>query len=79
MRYPLGIATIGSRPGAASLLTPVHLSHWHPAAERRGITITRYALSTTLAASYADAVGRTRAALSEQGFGVLTGIDVAAT
>jgi uncharacterized protein (DUF302 family) len=38
-----------------------------------------YGMSVTLATGYADAVERTRAALAEQGFGVLTEIDVAAT
>jgi len=38
-----------------------------------------YAISTTLEAGYAESVERTRAALAEQGFGVLTEIDVAAT
>lgn len=37
------------------------------------------ALSTTLRADFTDAVERTRKALSEQGFGVLTEIDVAVT
>ncbi|UGT43252.1 DUF302 domain-containing protein [Nocardia yamanashiensis] len=37
------------------------------------------ALSTTLPTDFADAVDRTRKALSEQGFGVLTEIDVTAT
>ncbi|MFE3193946.1 DUF302 domain-containing protein [Nocardia sp. NPDC059240] len=37
------------------------------------------ALSTTLRTDFADAVARTRKALSEQGFGVLTEIDVTAT
>ncbi|MGS2810584.1 DUF302 domain-containing protein [Nocardia sp. MW-W600-9] len=37
------------------------------------------ALSTTLETSFADAVARTRAALQEQGFGVLTEIDMQAT
>ncbi|WP_216916670.1 DUF302 domain-containing protein [Nocardia noduli] len=37
------------------------------------------ALSTTLHTSFADAVERTRDALSQQGFGVLTEIDVQAT
>ena len=37
------------------------------------------AKSTTLDISYDDAVERTRKALSEQGFGVLTEIDVTAT
>ena len=41
--------------------------------------MTTYALSVTLEAGYADSVERTRAALAEQGFGVLTEIDVAAT
>ncbi|WP_280313131.1 DUF302 domain-containing protein [Nocardia abscessus] len=36
-------------------------------------------LSTTLHTSFDDAVDRTRTALSEQGFGVLTEIDVRAT
>ena len=38
-----------------------------------------YGMPVTLATGYADAVERTRAALAEQGFGVLTEIDVAAT
>lgn len=38
-----------------------------------------YALSTTLAASVDVAASMTRAALSEQGFGILTEIDLAAT
>jgi len=37
------------------------------------------ALSTTLHTSFGDAVARTREALAEQGFGVLTEIDVKAT
>lgn len=37
------------------------------------------ALSTTLRAPFAEAVERTRKALSEQGFGVLTEIDMQAT
>ncbi|MDV6245422.1 DUF302 domain-containing protein (plasmid) [Rhodococcus opacus] len=37
------------------------------------------ALSTTLHTSFTDAVERTRKALSEQGFGVLTEIDMKAT
>ena len=37
------------------------------------------ALSTTLHTSFDDAVRRTREALAEQGFGVLTEIDVKAT
>ncbi|MFJ9364812.1 DUF302 domain-containing protein [Nocardia sp. NPDC101769] len=37
------------------------------------------ALSATLRTNFADAVQRTRKALSEQGFGVLTEIDVTAT
>lgn len=37
------------------------------------------ALSTTLHASFDDAVERTRRALAEQGFGVLTEIDMKAT
>lgn len=38
-----------------------------------------YGMSVTLTAGYDDAVARTREALAEQGFGVLTEIDVAAT
>ena len=38
-----------------------------------------FALSTTLHTSFDDAVERTRQALSEQGFGVLTEIDMKAT
>jgi len=41
--------------------------------------MTTYALTTTMNTDYDDAVARTRAALAEQGFGVLTEIDVAAT
>src|ERR1700694_5473908 len=37
------------------------------------------ALSTTLHTSFADAVARTREALAQQGFGVLTEIDMKAT
>jgi uncharacterized protein (DUF302 family) len=37
------------------------------------------ALSTTLHTSFADAVERTREALAQQGFGVLTEIDMTAT
>ncbi|MCX4094220.1 DUF302 domain-containing protein [Nocardia sp. alder85J] len=37
------------------------------------------ALSTTLRTSFEDAVRRTREALAEQGFGILTEIDVKAT
>ena len=38
-----------------------------------------YALSTTLQTTFEDAVSRTRKALAEQGFGVLTEIDMKAT
>ena len=38
-----------------------------------------YALSTTLHTSFDDAVTRTRKALADQGFGVLTEIDMKAT
>ena len=38
-----------------------------------------YTLSTTLRMPYADAVAATRAALADQGFGILTEIDLAAT
>jgi uncharacterized protein (DUF302 family) len=41
--------------------------------------MTEYAISVTLEAGYSESVERTRAALAEQGFGVLTEIDVAAT
>jgi uncharacterized protein (DUF302 family) len=38
-----------------------------------------YGISITLEADFDDAAARTRAALADQGFGVLTEIDVAAT
>lgn len=38
-----------------------------------------YAFSTTLAASYDQAMARTKAALSQEGFGVLTEIDMKKT
>jgi uncharacterized protein (DUF302 family) len=38
-----------------------------------------YALSTTLRTTFEDAVDRTRKALADQGFGVLTEIDMKAT
>jgi uncharacterized protein (DUF302 family) len=41
--------------------------------------MTGYALTTTIDTGYEDAVTRTRDALAEQGFGVLTEIDIAAT
>ena len=41
--------------------------------------MTDYGISITLDTGFADAVERTRAALADQGFGVLTEIDVAAT
>jgi uncharacterized protein (DUF302 family) len=41
--------------------------------------MTDYALTTTLKAGFTDTVDATRAALAEQGFGVLTEIDIAAT
>jgi hypothetical protein len=37
---------------------------------------TRYGLGTTIALPYEQAVERTRQALAEEGFGVLTEIDV---
>ncbi|WP_377644648.1 DUF302 domain-containing protein [Oryzobacter terrae] len=40
---------------------------------------TTYALSTTVAGSVENTATKTRAALAEQGFGILTGIDLAAT
>ena len=42
-------------------------------------TTTGLAISTTLTTTFDDAVQRTRAALSEQGFGILTEIDMRAT
>jgi uncharacterized protein (DUF302 family) len=41
--------------------------------------MTTFTLSRTLPLPYADTVGRVREALAEQGFGVLTEIDLAAT
>jgi uncharacterized protein (DUF302 family) len=41
--------------------------------------MTDYALTTTLKTGFTDTVDATRAALAEQGFGVLTEIDIAAT
>lgn len=41
--------------------------------------MTKLALSTTLHTSFDDAVARTRKALADQGFGMLTEIDVKAT
>jgi len=41
--------------------------------------MTDYALTVTLTAGFADTVHATRAALAEQGFGILTEIDIAAT
>lgn len=41
--------------------------------------MSEYGIEITLDAEFGDAVERTRAALAEQGFGVLTEIDVAAT
>jgi uncharacterized protein (DUF302 family) len=38
-----------------------------------------YALSTTVARNFTDSLAATRAALAEQGFGVLTEIDLSAT
>lgn len=43
--------------------------------EQRGA----YGLGTTVALPYAEAIARTKAALKEQGFGVLSEIDVRAT
>jgi uncharacterized protein (DUF302 family) len=43
------------------------------------MTMTEYGMSVTLEAGFDDSVARTREALAEQGFGVLTEIDVAAT
>jgi uncharacterized protein (DUF302 family) len=41
--------------------------------------MSEYGISVTLASGFTESVERTRAALAEQGFGVLTEIDVAAT
>jgi uncharacterized protein (DUF302 family) len=41
--------------------------------------MTQYAITRTIAVPFDDAVENTRTALAEQGFGVLTEIDVAAT
>lgn len=41
--------------------------------------MTTYTLSVEIARPYAEAVDATRAALSDQGFGILTEIDLAAT
>jgi len=41
--------------------------------------MTDYGIPVTLSTTFEDAVARTRAALAEQGFGVLTEIDVQAT
>jgi uncharacterized protein (DUF302 family) len=41
--------------------------------------MTTYTLSVEIARPYAEAVDATRAALAEQGFGILTEIDLAAT
>jgi uncharacterized protein (DUF302 family) len=40
---------------------------------------TRYGISTTVGSGYDETVARTKEALAEQGFGVLSEIDVAAT
>jgi uncharacterized protein (DUF302 family) len=44
-----------------------------------GQTMPDYAITVTLEAGFAESVERTRVALADQGFGVLTEIDVAAT
>ncbi|QHE73635.1 hypothetical protein GFS60_07297 (plasmid) [Rhodococcus sp. WAY2] len=52
----------------------------HPYSPREGQhTLMTLALSTTLHTSFADAVDRTRKALADQGFGILTEIDMKAT
>ena len=38
-----------------------------------------YALTTTVARPFADTLAATRASLAEQGFGILTEIDIQAT
>src|SRR6478735_4763554 len=45
----------------------------------RRTPMSSYTLSATVALPYDDAVAATRAALADQGFGVLTEIDIAAT
>jgi uncharacterized protein (DUF302 family) len=47
--------------------------------ERRRDPDMDYTLSTTVARPYDEVVGATRAALADQGFGILTEIDLAAT
>ena len=47
--------------------------------ETQTITQRPYGVGTTVAAPYRDAIEKTRAALQEQGFGVLTEIDVQKT
>lgn len=42
-------------------------------------TVKKYAFSTVLDTSYDDAIGKVKAALKEEGFGVLTEIDVKET
>ncbi|QHE74138.1 hypothetical protein GFS60_07831 (plasmid) [Rhodococcus sp. WAY2] len=52
----------------------------HPSSPREGQhTLMTLALSTKLHTSFADAVDRTRKALADQGFGILTEIDMKAT
>ena len=47
--------------------------------QQRSDSMPDYGITTVLDTDFADAVDRTRTALAEQGFGVLTEIDVAAT
>src|SRR5215217_2253012 len=47
--------------------------------ERAGAAMTTYTLSATVDGPYAEVLEATRAALADQGFGILTEIDLAAT
>src|SRR5665811_880584 len=70
--------TCGPRPPS-----PTPASHRPPAPRPDAPTETRtsvsYALTTTVHRSFADTLDATRASLSDQGFGILTEIDIRAT
>src|ERR1035437_6934478 len=70
--------TCGPRPPS-----PTPASHRPPAPRPDAPTETRtsvsYALTTTVRRSFADTLDATRASLTDQGFGVLTEIDIQAT